>query len=211
MKNEFGFVVSGSHMHIKTNTAITSSCLKARNARGTHVSGKVERFFDIEALGVTCEPKCGGCKCGHCQPGGKNMSLKDEKEYQLIEAGLQFDEERSRWIAVYPWIKAPDDLSDNRGVALATLRSTEKRLGRDGDRAEIYNKQVEEMVERNAARRVSPNELVRYLGPKYYISHFEVMNPQIKINTLSYRFQPQCSLSRIITQRLPCQRSLHAE
>ena len=180
MKNEFGFVVSGSHMHIKANAAITSSCLQARNAKVMHVSGRVERFFDIEALGVTCEPRCGGCKCGHCHPGGKNMSLKDEKEYQLIEEGLQFDESRSRWIAAYPWIKSPNDLPDNRCVALATLKSTEKRLGRDGDRAEIYNGQIEEMVERNAARKVSQDELVRYLGPKYYISHFEVMNPKSK-------------------------------
>ena len=180
MKNEFGFVVSGSHSHIKTNAAITSSCLQARNAKVMYVSGKIESFFDIEALGVTCEPKCGGCKCGHCHPGGKNMSLKDEREYQLIEKGLQYDENRGRWLASYPWVKSPDDLPDNRCMALATLKSTEKRLGRNRERAEIYNTQIEAMVKRDAARKVSQDELVQYQGPKYYISHFEVMNPKSK-------------------------------
>ena len=120
MKNEFGFVVSGSHSHIKTNAAITSSCLQARNAKVMYVSGKIESFFDIEALGVTCEPKCGGCKCGHCHPGGKNMSLKDEREYQLIEKGLQYDENRGRWLASYPWVKSPDDLPVVSGLDMGS-------------------------------------------------------------------------------------------
>ena len=91
MKNEFGLVVSGSHPKIKTMEAITPSCLQARNAVVMHALGGIEKFFEIEGLGVRCEPKCGSCKCGRCHPGGKDMSLKDEKEYQLIEGGLQFD------------------------------------------------------------------------------------------------------------------------
>ena len=180
MKNEFGYAVSGSHPQIKTRASITPSCLQARNAVVMHVSGGIEQFFEVEGLGVTCEPKCGSCKCGRCHPGGKGMSLKDEREYQMIEDGLKFDCTRGRWMAAYPWVKPPEELPDNRNVALATLRSTEKRLNRDKEHAQIYNKQIEDMLSREAARKVTESELAEYLGPKYYISHFEVMNPKSK-------------------------------
>lgn len=64
-----------------------------QNARVHHVSGiKIEDFFTIENLGVECTPRCGGCKCGKCPLGAKNYSLKEEKELQLIEENLKFND-----------------------------------------------------------------------------------------------------------------------
>ena len=41
----------------------------------------------------TLQPNVGdvsvGCKCGKCPLGGKNYSIKEERELNLIEAGLQ--------------------------------------------------------------------------------------------------------------------------
>jgi len=180
MENEFGLVVSGSHPQVRAIDAITLSCLQARDAIVMHVSGGIEQFFEIEGLGVKCEPRCGSCKCGKCHPGGKDMSLRDEKEYQLIESGLQFNTERGRWSAAYPWLKPPEQLPNNRSLALATLRSTEKRLSRNKERAKIYNNQIQDMIDRKAARLVTEDEIRRYGGPKYYLSHFEVMNAKSK-------------------------------
>ena len=70
MENDFGMVVSGSHPQVKTVDAITLSCMQVRDAVVMHAIGGIEQFFDIEGLGVRCEPKCGGCKCGNCHPGG---------------------------------------------------------------------------------------------------------------------------------------------
>ena len=53
-----------------------------------HVNVDMTRFFSLEQLGVECTPRCGSCKCGKCQPGGKNMTLKEEQEYHLIEKNL---------------------------------------------------------------------------------------------------------------------------
>ena len=110
MENEFGLVVSGSHPRIKSTDSIALSCLQARHAMVMHVSGGIEQFFEIEGLGVKCEPRCGSCKCGKCHPGGQDMSLKDAKEYQMIEKGLHFNARKGRWIASYPWIKSPNCL-----------------------------------------------------------------------------------------------------
>ena len=87
MKNDFGLVVTGCDPDISTSSNISPSCLKARIATVMHAVKGIESFFEIEGLGVVCQPKCGGCKCGKCQPGGQNMSLKDEREYKMIEGG----------------------------------------------------------------------------------------------------------------------------
>ena len=39
------------------------------------------------------------------RPGGNGMSLKDEKEYKMIEEGIKVEEEKRRWVAAYPWVK----------------------------------------------------------------------------------------------------------
>jgi len=145
-----------------------------------HATGTIESFFEMESLGVMCEPRCGGCKCGRCQPGAKDMSLQEEREYQMIEEGLSFDKAKGRWIAKYPWVVPPEKLPNNRCVALAILRSTEKRLAKDPEHAIVYNEQIEDMVRRKAARMVSDRELNEYKGPQFYISHFEVLNPKSK-------------------------------
>ena len=50
----------------------------------------LDAFYSIENLGVSCIPKCGACKCGKCHPGGKDMSIKEEYEYNLIESKIKF-------------------------------------------------------------------------------------------------------------------------
>ena len=74
------------------------------------------------------------------------MSIKDEKEYRLIEENLNFDTDKGKWLAAYPWIKSPDELPNNRNVAIATLRSLERRLGKDEELARLYQSQIEDMI-----------------------------------------------------------------
>ena len=65
--------------HLLTMKAIVKSltCL-------TSVKADCELLdhFKEESIGVHCEPKCGGCHCGRCAVGSKQMSLKDEREYR---------------------------------------------------------------------------------------------------------------------------------
>ena len=69
------------------------------------------------------------------------MSIQEEEELRQIEENISFDKEVGRWTAKYPWIKDPKLLSDNRMVAMATLRSTENRLMRNPENAELYKRQ----------------------------------------------------------------------
>lgn len=100
MQNRFGVILAGAHPNLaeKTKTIV-------KHATVLHVYTTEEQFYTTESLGVSCTPQCGACKCGTCHIGGKNMTIREEKELRLIEEGLSFDEGSHRWIAKYPWIK----------------------------------------------------------------------------------------------------------
>jgi len=173
MKNRFGHIIAGTHPGIKE----TARKL-VKHAVVLHVEAQMEEFHSIESLGVRCNPKCGGCRCGKCQTGGKDMTLVEEKEYELIKSGLVFNQITGRWLANYPWIIDPRNLSNNRQFALAILKSTEKRMNRNQLYAETYQKQIKDMLDRKVARKVTEQELREYKGPVFYIAHHDVLSPQ---------------------------------
>jgi hypothetical protein len=116
------------------------------------------------------------------------MTLVEEKELELIKGGLVFNPERGKWLAEYPWVKDPSCLPDNHRFAYATLKSTEKKLQRNPLHAEIYQRQIQDMLDRKVARPISDHELKSYKGPKFYIAHHDVLNPQSKSTPLRVVF-----------------------
>ena len=46
--------------------------------------------------------------------------------------------------------------------------------------AECYSGQIEDMLQRGVARKLTEEELKNWQGPKYYISHLAVVNPKSK-------------------------------
>ncbi|KAJ8049254.1 hypothetical protein HOLleu_01926 [Holothuria leucospilota] len=142
----------------------------------TQVGMSVDQFLRIESLGVSCNPKCGGCKCGKCPPGAKEYTLQEERELDLIENGLKF--KNNRWEAKYPWVKDPKGLPDNRVVAVARVKALEKRLSKDKEEAKMYSEQVQDMIERGVAREVPEAEVRGYEGPVHYIAHHAVRKPE---------------------------------
>ena len=70
-------------------TSRASSVRKAITKRATltalsKTEKEILKYFKEESIGVECEPKCGNCQCGKCALGSKQMSLKDEKEYNKM-------------------------------------------------------------------------------------------------------------------------------
>ena len=107
------------------------------------------------------------------------MTLKEEKEYNTIKK-IKYIQEEKEWEAGYPWIKDPSDLPDNKCAALTKLKSTEKRLLKDKNYAQIYQRQVDDMISRGVARKVNSEELSEYNGPIHYIAHHAVLKPDSK-------------------------------
>ena len=173
MRNRFGYIIAGTHPGVEE----TAQKL-VKHAVVLHMDSQIDQFHSIESLGVNCTPKCGGCRCGKCNTGGKDMTLLEEKEFEIIKNGLEFNVSKGRYEANYPWIVDPKNLPYNRGFALALLKSTEKRMSRDPLHAETYKKQIEDMIDRNVARKVTERELEQYQGPTFYLAHHDVMSPQ---------------------------------
>lgn len=47
-------------------------------------------WWKWDSIGAACKPMCGGCQCGNCQPGGKDMTLSEERELEMIRRGLSY-------------------------------------------------------------------------------------------------------------------------
>ena len=122
LENRLGYVIGGSHPTLVDNTEKV-----VQHAKVHHATGRVEDFYAMENLGIECRPRCGSCKFGKCHLGGKNMSLKEEREYKLIKENLVYMPKKKKWQASYPWIKDPRQLPENRCAAFYTLKATEKR------------------------------------------------------------------------------------
>ncbi len=152
-------------------------------ARSTLVSCKeFLKWWSWDSIGAACVPKCGGCRCGNCQPGGKEMTLAEEKELEIIRNGLTYvkadsHSDRPHWDAKYPWIQDPASLPYNRSGVEATFLRTEKRLGRVPEWKKVYTAQVHDMVKRGAAVKLTREVLDEWKGPVWYVSHLVAPNP----------------------------------
>ncbi|XP_054611256.1 uncharacterized protein LOC129169152 [Dunckerocampus dactyliophorus] len=136
-----------------------------------------------DSIGAACEPRCGGCRCGNCQPGGKEMTISEERELEQIKSGLTYisgdrHSEKPHWHAKYPWVQDPATLPNNRRAVEAAFLRTERQLAKEPRWKAAYRAQVHEMVERNAAVKLSKEELASWSGPVWYISHLIAPNPR---------------------------------
>ena len=80
----------------------------------------------------------------------------------------------------YPWIRDPADLPDNRKAAFGMLLSTETRLAMNNDDATVYQEQIQQMIDRGVARKLTKSELEAYDEPIHYVSQHEVVRPDSK-------------------------------
>ena len=74
--------------------------------------------FKEESIGSECSPKCGGCLCGKFSFWGKQMSLEDEKDYNLFIDHMRYDKEGTPinpyWRISFPWVVPKEDLVVNK-------------------------------------------------------------------------------------------------
>ncbi|XP_060783164.1 uncharacterized protein LOC132890373 [Neoarius graeffei] len=135
-----------------------------------------------ESIGAACEQRCGGCCCGNCQPGGKEMTLAEEREMEMVRDGLTYvagdhHSPEPHWHAKYPWKEDPASLPNNKKAVEATFRRTERQLAKEPEWKVAYASQVHKMVSRRAAVKLSKEVLQSWTGPVWYISHLIAPNP----------------------------------
>lgn len=138
-------------------------------------------WWKWDSIGAACEPMCGGCRCGQCQPGGKEITLVQDKELEIIKQCLTYvkaddHSDVPHWDAKYPWVEDPTSLPNNKNGVEATFLRTEKRLRREPDWQTAYAAQVHEM-EWGAAKKLTKEMLDNWKGPVWYVSHLVAPKP----------------------------------
>ena len=169
-------------------TPIVTVIKKAKLMK-TMTDKQILNHFKEESIGVECSPKCGSCQCGKCSLDGREMSIKDEKEYKKFKENMYLDEKGTPedqgpyWRTNYPWKIPREELIDNKEAVLGVMRSTERKLAKDPAWRDIYEQQLRDLVANKFARLVSEEELESWKaqgGKTYHISHQMALNPASK-------------------------------
>ena len=129
---------------------------------------QIENFISGEEIGTEITPRCGSCCCGKCPTVGHTYSFREEQELRMIQGNLEYDNVKQCWVISYPWLVDPETLTNNYGSAFATLKNTKRTLGKDERWAETHYKEMEDIMERGVARKLSQKELQEWSGPKFY-------------------------------------------
>ena len=196
-ENGFGSCIGGSHpwvgnyisrsdnlytvLKVVETESIYTESLKIPTCSSYQVKTSVadaEDFFRCEQLGTLVDPKCGSCRCGRCPVPGSRYSFKEETELKLIDENLRYDSDNGAWVASYPFLHPRESLKGNKSVALKSMQATERTLAKNVNWGETYKSQIQDMVDRGAARVVSEQELAEYTGHVNYLPHLAVVNPK---------------------------------
>ena len=148
------------------------------------VSAKADKefldYFKEESMGVLCNPRCGSCKCSSCPIGAKEMSLKDEREYEKLKSLMVLDTVGTEvdpgpyWVSELPWTIDKSKLINNKPAVLGVMQSTITKLSKDPLWRKTYDQQLMDLIEKWFAREVSEEELETWVangGVAYYLSN----------------------------------------
>ena len=113
LNNQFGQFLTGTHQMLKEKTQKLVQHIVIHHIERV----KLEDVYSTEAMRVQCYPKCGSCPIG-----GRNYTLKVERELNF-DKGLRHED--GYWVAKYPWIKDPNNFPDSKQAVMRMLKSTE--------------------------------------------------------------------------------------
>lgn len=145
-------------------------------------NAEIVKWLQWDSIGAACDLLCGGCRCWKCALGGKEMSLADERELEVIRRGLTFKlsdhhSDKPHWDASYPWKENPATLPNNREAVKVAFPKSERRLERDPKWKEAYARQVHDMVTRGAAVKLSKAVMDSWNGAVWWVNHLTAPNP----------------------------------
>ena len=180
-----GWVMGGQPDSSSTGYVAPVLSVQASTARCAKVfvtpePGLVPDFWECDQLGVKLPARCDRCRhclqTGVCSEAHAGHTLKEQAELALIKANTRLVNGQI-WCD-YPFIKDPACLPNNRGAAVAVAEKVRRGLIKDG-LLDAYNAQVQQILDRKAAVKLSKQEMEEYQGPTQYISHHAVLKDSI--------------------------------
>ena len=115
------------------------------------------------------------------------MSLKDEKAYYEFARNLRYDPVGTEadpgpyYVTKFPWIKDRSTLPNNLPAVLGVMNSTKRKLKQDKEWEIMYEKQLQDLIDRNVALEVTEKELQDWIdkgNQVFYTAHQMVIQPE---------------------------------
>ena len=139
----------------------------------------MEEFYEFETLGVQ-EVNCSCPKSA--------LSLDDKHAMELMEQSCKL--ENNRYVIGLPWKKDTSLLPDNRSLEETRLRSLEKSLSKNEEKARMYDEVISQYVANNWATPLREEDHKADTKPVYYLPHHGVYRPDKKSTPLQVVFNP---------------------
>ena len=147
----------------------------------------LKRFWDLETMGIT--------------PPRPVMTPDESSAWRKVSKSMKF--ENDRYVVAVPWRDDRPSLPNNRPLAEKRLESTERKLAKNPEIAESYQKIIKEYLEKKYIRRVpldEPSPTSEWLLP-----HFPVVRPDRSTTKVRIVFDASatCQGRSLNTETLP--------
>ena len=159
-KSPLGWVLFGGNTG---ETELASQVYHVAYTKPVDLTG----FWKTEAMGVEVK----SCICD-----ADKLSQVEREEGEIISRSCRKVGEQ--WMIPYPWKRDPNQLLDNKELAMKRLQSAERRLKQNPEHAAAYSHQMTEIVDMNFARKLTNEEIEAHKGPIHYITHHSVLRPE---------------------------------
>lgn len=117
----------------------------------------LKRFWELETMGIT--------------PPKPVMTTDETAAWHKVSKSIKF--ENDHYVVAVPWRNERPSLPNNRPLAEKRLESTERKLAKNPENVESYQKVIEEYSEKNYIRRGSPDEPTP--TEEWLLPHFPVV------------------------------------
>jgi len=102
------------------------------------------------------------------------MSVEDKRALAILESSAVKEENHYKTVMLW---KRGSALSNNHAMAVSRLHSTEKKLKRNPELAEIYQNVINNYVTKGHAQRMTKEEAKVTNSKIWYLPHHAVVNP----------------------------------
>jgi hypothetical protein len=125
------------------------------------MDNQISRFLELDSIGVGEVP---------------GMSVEDRKAMKILEESTKLVDGKFEvgmlWRHENPW------LPDNRSTAEARLNSLKRKLVKDPKLHEKYTEFMNKLIDKEYARKLTPEEAQTHTDKTWYLPHHSVVNPR---------------------------------
>ena len=178
-----GWVLGGCHKDLEAsqvNISSNAGIMRAARLQVAPVDPYSLNFWEAENMGVLPPAKCERCvaclETGTCSSRNRLISDKQQMELDVISQKTQIINNEV-WCE-YPFKRDPSCLKYNRNAAIKVEAKVERDLLRD-EMHEVYNEQVQAILDRGAAVQLSSQEIEEWSGAVFYITHHPVLKDSV--------------------------------